>query len=399
MIYDFDKPLNRLGTDCEKWDGLKKRFGADGVLPLWVADMDFPSPEPVVRAIAERAAHPVYGYPMRGEDYYDSFIAWEKKRWGWDVERDWCDYVPGVVCGVAAALMGFTAPGDGVMIMPPVYHPFRNTIVAQGRRVVNAPMKLEGDRFEIDYEALERGAKESRALILCSPHNPTGRLFSREELLKIAEICERNNVLVISDEIHSDLVFWGKKHVPFAMVNDWAREHSITLMAPSKTFNVAGLVASIYIVPNAKLRAQMERMVGGWMHINGGNVFGLVAARAAYAEGEEWYEQMLRYIEGNIVFLEEQLKKRAPQFKLLRPEATYIPLLDCRELTSGKLGMSMDALQRFMLGSVKAAMNEGTLFGEEGAGFLRINLGTQRSNLEEFVRRLEKAADELPIRF
>ncbi len=399
MIYDFDKPLNRLGTDCEKWDGLQKRFGAADVLPLWVADMDFPSPEPVVRAIAERAAHPVYGYPMRGEDYYDSFVAWEKKHWGWDVKREWCNYVPGVVCGVAASLMGFTAPGDGVLIMPPVYHPFRNTINAQGRRVVNAPMKLVNDRFEIDFEALERGAKEARALILCSPHNPTGRLFSHEELTRIAEICERNDVLVISDEIHSDLVFWGKKHTPFAMVNNWAREHSITLMAPSKTFNVAGLVASITIVPNAKLRAQVDHMIGGWMHIGGGNIFGLVAARAAYAEGEEWYQQMLRYIEGNVDYLDEQLKKRVPQVRLMRPEATYIPLLDCRELTGGALGMTADELQQFMLGSVRAAMNEGTLLGAEGEGFPRINLGPQRANLEEFVRRLEKAAEKRPIRF
>ena len=399
MIYDFDKPIERLGTDCEKWDGLKKRFGSDGMLPLWVADMDFPSPEPVVRAIAERAAHPVFGYPMRGEDYYDSFIAWEKKRWNWDVKREWCDYVPGVVCGVAAALMGFTAPGDGVLIMPPVYHPFRNTIMAQGRQVVNAPMKLENGRFEIDFDALERGAREARALILCSPHNPTGRLFSRAELEHIAEICERNGVLVISDEIHSDLVLWGKKHVPFASVSDWAREHSITLMAPSKTFNIAGLVTSIYIVPNAKLRAQMQHIVGGWMHISGGNIFGLAAARAAYAEGEEWYQQMLRYIEGNVEYLNEQLARRVPQISLIRPEATYIPLLDCRKLCGGELGMTMDELQQFMLNTVKAAMNEGTLFGIEGTGFLRINLGTQRANLEEFVRRLEKGIERLPLRF
>jgi len=386
MIYDFDKPIDRMGTGSVKWDGLKERFGSDGMLPLWIADMDFPSPEPVARAVAERAVHPVYGYPYRGENYYDSFIAWEKEHWGWDVKPEWCGYVPGVVCGVASALMGFTAPGDGVMIMPPVYHPFRNTILAQGRQVVNAPMKLINGRFEIDYDALERGAAQARALILCSPHNPTGRVFSREELQKIADVCQRYDLLVISDEIHSDLVFWGKKHTPFAMVNDWTREHTVTLMAPSKTFNIAGLVASVSIVPNAKLRAQMDHIVSGWMHVSGGNLFGIVAMRAAYAEGEEWYRQMLTYLEGNIDYLDEQLKKRVPQVKLIRPEATYIPLIDCREL-----GMSMDELQKFMLTEVKAALNEGSLFGVESDRFLRINLGTQRSNLEEFVSRLEKA--------
>ena len=394
MIYDFDKPIDRMGTGSVKWDGLKERFGSDGMLPLWIADMDFPSPEPVARAVAERAAHPIYGYPYRGESYYDSFIAWEKKHWGWDVEREWCGYVPGVVCGVASALMGFTAPGDGVLIMPPVYHPFRLTIQSQGRRVVNAPMKLENGRFEIDFEALEAGAREARAMILCSPHNPTGRLFTREELEKIADVCERNGLLVISDEIHSDLVFWGKKHIPFAMVNDWAREHSITLMAPSKTFNIAGLVASVSVVPNAKLRAQMEHIVSGWMHVGGGNVFGIVAMRAAYAEGEEWYVQMLKYLEGNIDFLDEQLKKRVPQIKLIRPEATYIPLIDCRGLN-----IAPEKLQEFMLGTAKVAMNEGSLFGAEGSGFMRINLGTQRANLEEFVRRLEKAVAQLPVSF
>ncbi len=390
MIYDFDAPIDRLGTDCEKWDGLKERFGRDGVLPLWVADMDFPAPEPVLRAIRERAAHPVFGYPRRGEDYYDSFAAWEKKRWGWDVDLKWCSYVPGVVCGVGAALLGFTAPGDGVMIMPPVYHPFRNTILAQGRRVVNAPMRLENGRFEIDFDALEAGARQARALILCSPHNPSGRLFSRAELERVAAVCEKNELLVISDEIHSDLALWGGRHVPFADVSVWTREHSITLMAPSKTFNLAGLVASIAVVPNERLRSQFGRIVSGWMHVGGGNIFGLTAARAAYADGEEWYRQMLAYIEGNVDYLDEQLKKRVPRIRLIRPEATYIPLLDCRDM-----GMTMDEIQDFMLNRAQAALNEGTLFGAEGDGFLRINLGTQRARIEEFVRRVESAAAAL----
>lgn len=392
MIYDFDKPIERRGTGCEKWDGLTGRFGVDDVLSLWVADMDFPSPEPVVKAIAERAAHPVYGYPLRSDDYYDSFIAWENRHNGWDVKPEWCDYVPGVVCGIAAAMMGFTAPGDGVLIMPPCYHPFRNTVNAQGRRVVNSPLKITGDRFEIDFDDLAAKAKSCRMLLLCSPHNPTGRCFSRGELLDIEKICRENNLIVVSDEIHSDIVFPGHRHIPFASVSDWAREHTITLMAPSKTFNVAGLVASVYIVPNAQIRAQMKRMAGGWMHIDGGNVFGLVAARAAYAGGEEWYGQMMEYLQGNVDYLDEQLKKRVPQVKLIRPEATYIPLIDCREL-----GFAPDELQKFMLEKVKAAMNEGVLFGEEGAGFCRINLGTQRAVLGEFVSRLEKAVAGLKL--
>ncbi len=390
MKYDFDAPLNRWGTNCEKWDGLKDRFGDSDLLPLWVADMDFPSPEPVVRALRERAAHPVYGYPYRGPDYYDSFVAWEKRRWDWDVDPEWCRFTPGVVCGVAAALLGFTAPGDGVMIMPPVYHPFRDTLIAQGRRVVNAPLKFAGERFEIDFDALEAGARRSRALILCSPHNPAGRLFGPDELKRIAEVCESHGLLVISDEIHSDIVLWGGGHTPFARVGDWAREHSVTLMAPSKTFNIAGLVASVAVIPNAGLRAQFERVVSGWMHVGGGNVFGLEAARAAYAGGEEWYLQMLAYVEGNARYLGEQLERRVPLIRLIRPEATYVPPLDCREL-----GMGMDELQDFMLKKAKVALNPGAMFGPGGEGFMRVNLGTRRGNLEEFVRRVESAVRAL----
>jgi cystathionine beta-lyase len=392
MIYDFDKKTDRLGTDCNKWDGLKERFGVEDALPMWIADMDFPSPEPVVRAIAERAAHPVYGYPTRPEDYYDSFIAWEKRHNGWDVKREWCLYTPGVVNGIASAIMGFTAPGDGVLIMPPCYHPFRNTITALGRRVVNSPMKLYNGRYEADFDDLAARASQCRMLLLCSPHNPTGRCFTHDELMKIEEICRSNGLLVVSDEIHSDLVFSGHQHIPFASLSDWAREHTVTMMAPSKTFNIAGLTTSICIVSNPQLRSQMNHIVSGWLHIGGGNIFGLTAARAAYAEGEEWYRQMMKYLEGNRDYLDEQLKKRVPRVKLIVPEATYIPLLDCRELE-----FSPEELQQFMLVSVKAALNEGTLFGEEGAGFCRINIGTQRANLEEFVSRLEKAVAGLRL--
>ncbi|MGI6075944.1 MAG: MalY/PatB family protein [Pyramidobacter sp.] len=392
MIYDFDRKIERRGTGNVKWDGLKGRFGTEDVLPLWIADMDFPAPEPVVKAIKERAAHPVYGYPRRDENYYDSFIDWEKRHNGWDVRREWCAATPGVVNGIAATLMGFTAPGDGVLIMPPCYHPFRNTVHAQGRRVVNSPMILRNGRFEVDFDDLAEKAKQCRLLLLCSPHNPTGRCFTRDELLKIEAICRANELLVVSDEIHSDLIFSGHRHIPFASLSDWAREHSITLMAPSKTFNVAGLTTSISVVPNAKLRGQMDHIVGGWMHVDGGNVFGIVAARAAYAEGEEWYLQMMKYLEGNRDYLDEQLKKRVPRVKLIVPEATYIPLIDCRELK-----FSPEELQQFMLFKVKAAMNEGTLFGEGGAGFCRINIGTQRAYLEEFVSRLERAVGELKL--
>lgn len=392
MVYDFDRKIERRGTESVKWDGLKGRFGTEDVLPLWIADMDFPAPAPVVRAIEERAAHPVYGYPLREENYYDSFIDWEKRHNGWNVQSQWCGATPGVVNGIAAALMGFTAPGDGVLIMPPCYHPFRNTACALGRRVVNSPMKLCGGRYEIDFDNLAEKAKQCRVLLLCSPHNPTGRCFTRDELMKIEEICRVNDLLVISDEIHSDLIFSGHRHIPFASLSDWSREHSVTMMAPSKTFNVAGLTTSIRIVPNVKLRAQMDHIVGGWMHVDGGNVFGITAARAAYAEGEDWYLQMMKYLEGNRDYLDQQLKKRVPRVKLIVPEATYIPLIDCRELM-----FTPDDLQQFMLHSVKAAMNEGTLFGEGGAGFCRINIGTQRAVLEEFVSRLERAVSQLKL--
>lgn len=389
-MYDFDKEIDRLNTSCSKWDGLEKRFGTTDVLPLWVADMDFAAPESVTKAIAERAAHPVFGYPIREADYYDSFITWEKNLNDFDVKREWLDYVPGVVCGIACALQAFTVPGDGVLIMPPVYHPFRNTINAQGRHVINSPLHYRNGRFEIDFEDLDKKAADARVLLLCSPHNPTGRVFSRDEMNRIEAICRKHNLLVISDEIHSDLVYSHASHIPFPMVSEWAREHSVTLMAPSKTFNVAGLVASIYIVPNPDMKRHMDHIVKECMHIGGGNIFGLIAADAAYAGGREWYDDLMTYLQGNIDFLDNGLKKRVPQVKLVIPEATYIPLIDCRELN-----LPGEKLQEFMLNEVRAAMNEGELFGREGEGFCRINIGTQRKNLAEFITRLENAVKKL----
>lgn len=390
MTYNFDKVIERRGTGCTKWDNLKALYGRDDLVSLWIADMDFEAPPCVQQAIQERAAHGIYGYPALLKGHYDGFIAWEKRHNNWEIQEDWIVYSPGVVAGVAAALLGFTSPGDGVVIMPPVYHPFRITLEAQGRKVVNNPMKLVNGRFEIDFDDLAVKAKDARMLILCNPHNPTGRCFTREELRRIEAICRENHLLVVADEIHSDIVYKGHQHIPFASLSGWAQEHSIVLRAPSKTFNIAGLVASVLLVPNPKLRAQMRRIFEGWLHVSGGNIFGHVGVKAAYEGGEEWFQALMAYLEENVAFLEQELAARIPQVKLIHPEAIYVPFMDFRGL-----GMEPAELQKFLVEKAKVAMNDGTMFGQEGAGFARINIATPRANLAAFLDNLEAAVKAL----
>lgn len=384
-MHTFDELIHRRGTDCKKWDGMAPLFGSDELLPLWIADMDFACPDCVVEAVQKRAAHPIYGYAQPSKNYAPAFAAWCAKRHDWPIDPKWVTHSPGVVSALAGALMTFTAPGDGVIIMPPVYPPFAGTTEGTGRRVINAQMRYEGGRFEIDFEALEAVAPQGRAIVLCNPHNPTGRVFTRDELLKIEAIAKANDLLVISDEIHADIVYEGR-HIPFASLSDWARDHSLVLMAPSKTFNIAGMATSTIVVPNDRLRAHYERTMGGALHIGGGNVFGLVACEAAFAGAEDWLEELLVYLKGNVEFVERELARRVPKVRLVHPEGTYVPLLDF-----SATGLSGKELGTFLREKCRCALNDGFTFGPGGDPFARLNIATPRANLEEFVNRLEKA--------
>lgn len=386
LVYNFDALIDRRGTGCTKWDDTAARFGKEGLLPLWIADMDFPAPPCVVEAICRRAQHPIYGYCVFPSDYHDGFVAWQKKRNNWDVKKEWICHTPGVVSAISMAVQSFTVPGDSVLFCTPAYPPFKGTVEALGRHGVDAPMAFKDGRFELNFDAMEEKAKSARMLLFCNPHNPAGRSFSREELNRVAEIAEKNNLIVVCDEIHSDIVYEPCHHIPFASLNDWTKDHCVVMMAPSKTFNIAGLTTSLIVIPNDKLRGQFLRFTDDCTHIGGGSVFGLVGCQAAFEGGESWLDELRAYLKGNVDFVEKELAARVPAVKLVHPEATYVPLVDFREL-----GMTNEELQKFLVEKVGVALNDGASFGEPTKGFARLNVATQRAHLREFIDRLEAA--------
>ncbi len=390
MKINFDETIERRNTNCTKYDGMCTQFGRGDLLPLWIADMDFPVPAEVTQAIKERAEHPVYGYNTIPNEYYEAFIEWQKKRHNWKVEKEWLCHTPGVLTALSTAILAFTEEGDDVLIQPPVYFPFKSTIEALGRRVLNNQLIYENGAFSIDFEDLEKKAQAAKLFIFCSPHNPSGRVWSAEELERIERICRENDLLVFSDEIHSDIVYEPAQHAVFASLSEWSREHCIVAMAPSKTFNIAGLEMSVIAVPNAKLREKYQTLLRYGLHVANPNTLGIVAARAAYEHGEEWYQELLAYLRQNIDYLDRVLREQVPQVRLVRPQATYIPLLDVQALN-----MDMEAVKAFMADRVGAALNAGNTFGPGGERFMRINVATQRTNLERFAAQLKAAVEEL----
>ncbi len=389
MNINFDQTVNRKNTNCSKYDGMAASFGSDDLLPLWIADMDFPVPEAVTEALKKRAEHPIYGYNVFPDGYYEAFASWVKNHHNWDVKPSWICHTPGVLTALSTAILTFTQEGDSVLIQPPVYFPFRSTIEALGRKVLNNQLFYDNGRFSIDFEDLEQKAQEAKLFIFCSPHNPSGRVWSPEELTRIEEICRKNDLLVFSDEIHSDIVYAPHRHTVFAQISDWSREHSITAMAPSKTFNIAGLEMSHITIPNEALRSRFQYYLRYGLHVANGNSFGIAAAQAAYEQGEEWYQALLDYLQGNIAALETALAHQVPQVRLVRPESTYIPLLDL-----SALNMSNEEMARFMINEVGAALNAGSTFGPGGEPFMRINVATTRVQLLEFVQHLKCAVDK-----
>ena len=391
MKYNFDQIIDRRGSGAIKCDGLEQWYGNSELLPMWVADMDFATPDFIIDAIKARLEHPIFGYTMEPERYRKAIISWIASHHNWQIESDWICYIPGIVKGIAMAMVSLLKVGDKVIIQPPVYHPFRNVATHNGFEVVENPLRrTESGSYEIDFENLEAVAdSRCKMLILANPHNPVGILWSRETLVRLADFCLSRGIIVISDEIHCDMALWGKKHIPFASVSDKAAECSITFGAPSKTFNIAGIVTSYAIVPNESLREKFFGWMGG-NELNQPDIFAPIATVVAFEIGEPWRVQMLKYVEENIEFTIDFCRKYIPQITPIRPEASFLVWLDCRELN-----LSHTELVELFENRAKLALNSGAIFGTQGEGFMRLNVGTPRSVLEQALQQLKAAIADL----
>ena len=388
--YDFDLITDRRGSDCIKYDALKNIFGCDDLLPLWVADTDFPTPDFIMEAIRKRLEHEVLGYTFRGEGFYRSIIHWVEKSYGTTLPEGWISFTPGVVSAVTVAVMAFTQPGEKVILQPPVYFPFFESISGTGRVITENPLKLEGGRYHFDLENLEAVIDgNTRMLILCSPHNPGGMVWKREELEALGEICARHNIMVVSDEIHSDLVFEGHTHTPWWMVSESAARNSIVCMAPSKTFNIAGLSTSFTIIPNQEIRKKFDALLQT-LHITLGNIPGMVALEAAYTHGREWLQQFMAYVEENYLFTEQFIADHLPRIRVMKPEATFLVWLDFRDY-----GWNDRQLSEFLARKAGVALNNGARFGFGGEGWQRLNIGCPRSLLKDGLERMALAFGHL----
>ena len=390
MKYDFDKVVDRTDTESLKWVYPRKVLKVEDAIPMWVADMDFEAPPAVVEAIRRRAAHGVYGYPLIPPSFWQAAIGWLKRRHGWNVRKDWMAKSPGIVPALNYAVRAFTKPGDGVIIQTPVYFPFYHAAENNGRRVVRNPLRFDGRHYTMDLEDLERKLDEGgRMLILCSPHNPVGRVWTRDELEALGRVAVERDLLVVSDEIHHDLVYSGHRHHVFAALSPKLAERTVTCIAPSKTFNIPGLSTAAVVASNPKLlEAFKDETERAGFEL--GQVFGIVGFEAAYAHGEDWLDELLPYLEANVDFLEKFLEERIPGVRLVRPEGTYLALLDCRGL-----GLEPAALNDFFLKKARVYFSDGAMFGEEAAGFVRINFGCPRALLVEALERIERAVKEL----
>lgn len=385
--YNFDELIERKGTGTMKWDNLAKQFGSDDLLPLWVADMDFRSPQPVIDAIISRATHGIFGYTRVRDSYFQSIINWYSRRYKWELNREWFVFAPGVVPAIILAIRAFSRPGDGVIVQSPVYYPFYESVELNGRHIINNPLKLDNGRYEMDFEDLENKAKDPRArlLILCNPHNPVGKVWNREELSRLGEICNKNGIIVIADEIHSDLRYPGIPFTNYATISEEFAQNSITCTAASKTFNLAGLQISNIIIPNRKLRQKYENIVDASKTVRP-NSFASEAVEAAYNHGEEWLGELMEYIGGNLEFLKGFIHDNIPRVEVIEPEGTYLVWLDFR-----KVEPDPEKLEKLMLGRAKVALDEGYIFRNGGEGFERINIACPRPILEKALVQISDA--------
>ncbi len=390
MKYDFDEIIERKGTACIKWDYLSERFGRDDITPMWVADMDFKAPKPVIDALVRRAEHGIYGYTGKTDEFFSSIIGWNHRRFGWKTEKEWYTPTPGVVPAVIFAVLAFSQPGDEVIVQTPVYYPFFSAVKNNGRTLTINPLKYEDGKYFMDFEDLEKKINSrTRMLILCSPHNPVGRVWTETELLKLGKICVENGITVISDEIHCDLVFAGNRHLPFANLSEVFSNNSVTLMAPSKTFNIAGLHTSVAVTPNKELRNKFNIVIDN-LGLFGNSLFGIEAFKVSYNSGEEWLTQLNEYVYGNYLYLRDFISRKTPVLSVTELQGTYLSWIDCR-----KLNMSDHDLNDFFLNKVKVGLNDGPIFGENGSGFQRINLACRRETLVKVLNDLNEVLNEM----
>ena len=395
MKYDFDAVIERRNTDSAKWSNLKSHFGSDNVLPMWLADMDFSIARPITEALRKRMEHGIYGYTHPRPSLLHAVVHRMQQRYGWKVKAEWIAFTPGVIPAVSAAVRALTHPGDEVIVQDPVYHPFWSLVSQAGCVTASNPLKLIDGRYEMDLEDLDRRFARRgntrprvRAIVLCSPHNPVGRVWTREELVRAGTIVIDHGAVVISDEVHCEVLYRGQRHTPFASITEEFAQNSIVCMAASKSFNLAGLAASTIIIPNERLRDQFTGARAGILPQP--DVFGLVALETAYREGDEWLEQMLAYLEANLEFMLDYFQKRIPRIKVIKPEGTYLVWLDCRGL-----GLTNEDLQAFFRKKARVGLDDGYIFGPGGNGFQRINIACPRATLEEALGRIERAVNSL----
>ena len=391
MERDFDKVINRRGTNCAKYDFAKEYGKPEGLLPLWVADMDIQAPKAVTEMLEELSRFGIFGYSDTDDKYFKAVHDWDKERFDWEVNPEWLVKTPGVVFAVATAVRALTEPGDGVMIQQPVYYPFGNVIRDNDRKVVNCPLVLENGTYRMDFEDFEEKLKSGQVklFILCSPHNPVGRVWTEDELRKVGELCLQYKVPVVSDEIHCDFTYPGYKHHIFAALDERFEDNCVICTAPSKTFNLAGLQASNLFIPNQEIRRKVRRAIKKTGY-GGLNQMGIAACQAAYEGGAQWLDELKAYLKENLDFLRSFVENRLPGVELIEPQGTYLVWLDLR-----KLGMNPQQQDDFIVNTAGLWLDTGTMFGEEGAGFERINIACPRKTLTEALERLEKALNTL----
>jgi len=386
MKWNFDEAVSREGTNCVKYDLRKEVFGTSELIPMWVADMDFRTPDFIISAIRKRLSHEILGYSFRPSEYYSSISSWLLKRHNWDVPQEWICFCPGIVPALNLCTLAFTRPGESIVVQPPVYFPFFSAVENHGRNLIYNQLTEAGDRWKMDFDSLEKSVTpETKMIIISNPHNPVGMTWSSEELMQLADICLKHEIILLSDEIHSDLILPGYHHTPMANLSDKIAEITVTCIAPSKTFNLAGLSTSSVIISNPVLRKYFNSKTDH-LHIGNGNIFGTVASIAAYSEGSEWISELMIYINQNAEYVINYCSTLIPEILPVRPEATYMIWLDCR-----KLGMTGKELQEFFVEKAKVGMNEGSSFGPGGEGFMRMNIGTTKMNVMKAMEQIEKA--------
>ena len=378
MKYDFDKTIDRRATNSYKWDS-----APEGVLPMWVADMDFRTAPAIIDALQKRVAHGIFGYTRVPDAYYDAVTSWFSRRHGWDIDREWIIYTSGVVPAVSAVIKALTVPGDKVIVQTPVYNCFFSSIRNNGCEIVSNPLRRTADTYEMDFDALERCAADPRAkvMLLCNPHNPAGRVWTPDELTRLGNICLRNGVTVVADEIHCELVYQGFKYTPFASLSDAFLHRSVTCVSPSKAFNIAGLQIANIVAFDNDMRSRIDKAIN-INEVCDVNPFGVAATIAAYNEGEEWLNQLVDYLHGNYEAMAEFCRRELPEFPITRLEGTYLVWMDC-----SSLGMPSDALEHALLEDARLWLNAGTMYGAEGEGYMRWNIACPRSVMLDGLNR------------